>query len=164
MVCQKSRKRSCSKSKERSCPSPSTPVAETSGIGLHRNVSLSPTSSPLPSGTLPPKKRRLFSTDTSDCLLRDTADSFLLSTEPNCKEIVHTVVPPLLQSGTRDEECGAAAATTSETMVQKNIVHPIIKNNADFVASVLRERDEVERLQVAQSMLLKAFLEASAKV
>jgi hypothetical protein len=49
-------------------------------------------------------------------------------------------------------------------MVQKNIVHPIIKNNADFVASVLRERDEVERLQVAQSMLLKAFLEASAKV
>lgn len=135
------------------------PPPTDSVLSLRKSVSISSTSSAssiASTGALPPKKRRLCSIEGVEAPAQDI--STFATESAVSKQTVHTSTVSVASDET------SCAPNTVETMLQNNVVHTIIRNNAEFVASVLRERDEIERLNVAKSLLLKAFLEASAKL
>jgi hypothetical protein len=58
----------------------------------------------------------------------------------------------------------STSSSTVDTILELNVVQTLIRNNADFVASVLREREHLERMNVAKVMLQKAYLEACSNL
>jgi hypothetical protein len=124
------------------------------------------------------RDQKIISPDSSSCRLSNlplkkrahSDDSLSKKVAPLTKESLALMSPRESQSPsartlatvsvTDDTRSATSSSSSSSSSLSSMAVQPCISKNNAFVAGVLKEREETERLKVAQAMLYQAYLQA----